>query len=625
MAKKPDRSPPPYRTAILVLGMQRSGTSALARIVNFLGAAMPRHLVPANDWNPRGYWESAPLAALHDEMLGELGSSWDDWRAPPARWKESETAARFATKIRMAVDEEFGNSQLFVLKDPRMCRTLPYWMSILEKSGIRSAPLLVVRNPLEVAESLRERDGIPFEKAMLLWLRHNLDVEFETRHLPRNIVTLDALLEDWKLLAVQSGARMGVQWPRQPNDAASDVREFLDIELHNHRATLAELDAHTEVPHWVKTAYRALTLLCDEPKAAEPKRELDRMRAAFAESSRLFGVVAFAQTEAVKEAEKKVVEANVRGAKADALKADLTKAREEKAEATKRLKAMETDLNTARARCAEFEKLGMDLETALGHVKGEAKDASNAADEHQRRSEMSVQKVTALMTEIADLEKKRIQAQDTVKKAVADAKELQSLAKHLSERTDAIEGQLKSQIKKSDKAHAEMEEARGRAVSALANAMDLSKQLAAAKEQIHTHETRAIKAQAEARQHQEALAAARDRIAELEANERDILTEAAELRADLADSWNQTGTAPQSSSEAKHSTLGSSDLESRARRVEEDLRFERMHVQHLERRLTSWSGIASAALRKITRLGRKPPPPKRKPAKRLAGPVPARG
>ncbi len=624
MAKKPDRSPPPYRTAILVLGVQRSGTSALARIVNFLGAAMPRHLVPANDWNPRGYWESAPLTALHDEMLAELDSSWDDWRAPPARWKESETATRFANKIRMAVDEEFGNAQLFVLKDPRMCRTLPYWMSILEKSGIRSAPLLVVRNPLEVAESLRERDGIPFEKAMLLWLRHYLDVEYETRHLPRNIVTLDALLEDWKLLAVQSGARMGVQWPRQPNDAASDVREFLDIELHNHRATLAELDAHTEVPHWVKTAYRALTLLCDEPKAAEPKRELDRMRAAFAESSRLFGVVAFAQTEAVKKAEKEVAEATARGAKADALKADLAKAREDKAEATKRLRAMESDLNAARARCAEFEKMGLELETALGQIKGEAKEASNVADEHQRRSEVSVQKVTALMTEIAELEKKRVQAQETVKKAVTDAKELQALAKHLSERTDAIETQLKAQIKKSDKAHAEMEEARGRAVTALANAMDLSKQLAAAKEQIHTHETRAIKAQAEARHHQEALAAARERISELEANERDILTEASELRSELADSWNQTGTTPQVSGEAKPSALTGGDLESRARRVEEDLRFERMHVQHLERRLTSWTGIASAALRKITRLGNKPPP-KRKPTKRLAGPAPARG
>jgi hypothetical protein len=173
--------------------MHRSGTSALARIVNFLGASMPRQLVPANESNPRGYWESAPLVALHEQMLAELDSSWDDWRAPSARFRDGEIAARFAGKVRAAIDEEFGAQPLIALKDPRICRTLPFWMSTLEKSGIRSAPLLVVRNPLEVAESLRERDNIPFEKAMLLWLRHNLDAEHETRHLPRNIVTFDAL------------------------------------------------------------------------------------------------------------------------------------------------------------------------------------------------------------------------------------------------------------------------------------------------------------------------------------------------------------------------------------------------------------------------------------------------
>ena len=56
-----------------------------------------------------------------------------------------------------------------------------------------------------------------------------------------------------------------------------------------------------------------------------------------------------------------------------------------------------------------------------------------------------------------------------------------------------------------------------------------------------------------------------------------------------------------------------SDAQARAMRVEEDLRFERMHVQQLERRLNSWTGLASAALRKITRLGGKPAPTRRKP------------
>jgi len=596
MARKPDKSATSLRTAILVLGMHRSGTSALARLTNFMGAALPRHLMPANEANPRGYWESAPLVELHDQLLSALDSSWDDWRTPGARWKESDAAARFAGRLRLAIDEEYGNAPLVVLKDPRLCRTLPYWMSILEKSGIRSAPVLIVRNPLEVAESLRERDGMPFEKAMLLWLRHNLDAEFETRHLQRNIVTFDALLEDWKLLAVQTAGRLGITWPRQPMDAAHDMRDFLDLELHNHRATQAELEAHTEVPHWVKSAYRALTLLCDEPRSAEPKRELDKVRHAFAESAKIFGVVAFAQTEALKQAEIDVAEANRRASTADLAKKD--------------------------------------LETALSHLKAEAKDAGAAADTYQKRTEEAEKRVATLMKQVADLERSRNQLQETMKRASTDASELKKLAKHLTERTDLIEGQLKTQQKKSDKTNAELVEARAKSLTlsgelqaALQNAMSLTKELSAAKEQFHAQETRAIKAAAEARQHHESLVAARARLKELEVDDRAAQAEIAELRAELAEAWAMGGESFTETTRKKRPALkiaaagGAAvaaeepgrakpitEVVSRAKRIEEDLRYERIHVEQMERRLTTWMGLASAALRKMTRLGRKPAP-----------------
>ncbi len=610
MARKPERSATSLRTAILVLGMHRSGTSALARLTNFMGAALPRHLLPANPSNPRGHWESAPLVELHDQLLAALDSSWDDWRTPGARWKESDAAGRFSGQLRLAIDEEYGNAPLFVLKDPRMCRTLPYWMSILEKSGIRSAPLLIVRNPLEVAESLRTRDDMPFEKAMLLWLRHNLDAEFETRHLQRNIVTFDALLEDWKLLAVQTAGRLGITWPRQPMDAAHDMREFLDLELHNHRATQAELEAHTEVPHWVKSAYRALTLLCDEPRGAEPKRELDRVRHAFAESAKIFGAVAFAQTDALKQAQIDVAEANRR-----ARTADLTR---------------------------------KDLETALSHLKAEAKDAGSAADTYQKRTEEAEKRVAALTKQVADLERGRNQLQETLKRASADANELKTLAKHLSDRTDLIEGQLKTQQKRSEKTTAELTEARAKSLTlsgelqaAMQNAMTLSKELAAAKEQFHTQETRAIKAAAEARQHHEALLAARGRLKELEADDRAAQAEISELRAELAEAWAMGGGGTFSESEivetrpalkvAASSGVATSsappkpitEVVSRAKRIEEDLRYERIHVEQMERRLTTWMGLASAALRKMTRLGPTKPAVRAKPARKRIGSTPA--
>jgi len=601
--------------------MHRSGTSALARITNFLGASLPRHLLPANKTNPRGHWESAPLVALHDQLLTALDSSWDDWRTPGSRWKESDAAGRFAGRLRMAIDEEFGNAPLIVLKDPRICRTLPYWMSILEKSGIRSAPIIIVRNPLEVAESLRARDGMSFERAMLLWLRHMLDAEFETRHLARNIVTFDALLEDWKLLAAQTAGRLGISWPRQPGDAAHDVREFLDLELHNHRATQAELEAHTEVPNWVKTAYRALTQLCDEPKGAEPKRELDRVRHAFSESARIFGVEAFAQTAALKRAQIETAQFKKQAEDADAVRADLAKTREAKNELSARLQTVEKDLAKTTTQATELQRAKSELETTLA-----------AAVAYQPRMEEAERRATALTKQVTDLEKNRV-AHETMKRVTTDAADLKALAKRLTERTELIEGQLKTQLKKSDKTAADLETTRTELKAALQNAMALSKELAAAKEQAHTFETKALKATADAKRHQEALAPLKNRVAALEADDRASQAEITELRAELAEAWAATGSrfsgkhhqptavVVHSTADEEQSAAGLPALTSHeGRHIEDDLRFERMHVEQLERRLGSWMGLASAALRKVTRLGRKPTRT-RSSRKRIAGPA----
>ena len=65
------------RKAVLVLGMHRSGTSALTRILNLLGVDLGSKLMPASPENEAGYWEHAEIVRIHDELLGELGTSWD--------------------------------------------------------------------------------------------------------------------------------------------------------------------------------------------------------------------------------------------------------------------------------------------------------------------------------------------------------------------------------------------------------------------------------------------------------------------------------------------------------------------------------------------------------------------
>jgi hypothetical protein len=69
------------RTCIVVLGMHRSGTSALTRVLSILGAALPRHVMSPGPSNETGHWEPQKLVDFHDEVLAELDSAWHDWAA----------------------------------------------------------------------------------------------------------------------------------------------------------------------------------------------------------------------------------------------------------------------------------------------------------------------------------------------------------------------------------------------------------------------------------------------------------------------------------------------------------------------------------------------------------------
>src|ERR1700722_13492144 len=80
----------PKRQAILVLGMHRSGTSAVGGVVNALGAAAPKTLLKPDEGNPRGFFESAHLAVAHNSLLASAGSYWHDWRKLDPLWFRSE-------------------------------------------------------------------------------------------------------------------------------------------------------------------------------------------------------------------------------------------------------------------------------------------------------------------------------------------------------------------------------------------------------------------------------------------------------------------------------------------------------------------------------------------------------
>ena len=282
------------RSAILVLGMHRSGTSAVTRVINLLGATLPKHLMPAaTQNNPTGFWESANLQRFHDDLLASAGSAWDDWRPFNEQWYSSGVADQFSSDAHALLKSEFGRAPLLVLKDPRVCRFAPFWFRLLTAQRIRTCCVLPIRNPLEVAESLSRRDGLDPSISHLIWLRHVLDAELASREKPRAIVSYEHFLDDWREIMRRAGCELGVAWPKSWASAECDIDRFLERSLRHHRRSVDQVLASSAVCDWVKTAYVEVLRLETDKDCAAALHRLDVVRADFDRASAAIGSAAW--------------------------------------------------------------------------------------------------------------------------------------------------------------------------------------------------------------------------------------------------------------------------------------------------------------------------------------------
>ena len=243
------------RHAVLVIGMHRSGTSAFTRVLNLCGARLPESLMPAGEPNPRGYFESLRIYQLHEEMLAEAGSAWDDISPLPSAWFDSPLALAWIERMADAVRAEFGDSRLVALKDPRIARLIPFWLRVLERTGYQPSFLIPVRSPLDVAASLARAQGIPPAKSLLLWLGHLLAAERDTRGRRRSFVSYDGLIEDWRRVVARISEDLSIVFPRATTRAAAEIDVFLAAELRHHASAPNDVAERWSVPDWVKTAY----------------------------------------------------------------------------------------------------------------------------------------------------------------------------------------------------------------------------------------------------------------------------------------------------------------------------------------------------------------------------------
>jgi O-antigen biosynthesis protein len=141
----------------------------LTRLLHACGLYLgPKNeLMPAQADNPDGFWEHLGFVAVNDELLNALGGAWD---LPPKVDEDFGDPGLdpLRMKARLLI-ERFNSAKLWGWKDPRNSLALPFWQELLP--GLKT--LIIVRNPLEVAHSMRERNGTSYSLGLRLWEIYN--------------------------------------------------------------------------------------------------------------------------------------------------------------------------------------------------------------------------------------------------------------------------------------------------------------------------------------------------------------------------------------------------------------------------------------------------------------------
>jgi len=221
---------------LVVLGMHRSGTSALTRGLMALGADLGPDLMPgvAED-NEKGFWEDLAVFHANEALLDVFGASWDSWRELDIYEQSVSLPDELSQRLHELLIERTAENSLYAFKDPRTSLMMPFWQPVFDRLGMEPTYVLSMRHPLCVAESLRRRNAFSLEKSLILWLRYTCRAYLAVKHKKHVLVDYDELLESPREQLARIQRIAGLAVDKSANQELDDYCEsFLTTNLRHH-------------------------------------------------------------------------------------------------------------------------------------------------------------------------------------------------------------------------------------------------------------------------------------------------------------------------------------------------------------------------------------------------------
>lgn len=179
---------------VVVIGMHRSGTSAVTNAIRLLGCSIgdTEDFTSPKRWNPEGNWEHQRLIERNELVLELHGGTWF---APPRLsddWAGRGKARAMLPRLRSEFAEIYP-AQGWVWKDPRACLTLPVWLEAWNSTPVA---VMAFRHPMAVAKSLAARNEFSLRHGLALWEIYNSQALWNLRDVPTAVHSYDSALDD---------------------------------------------------------------------------------------------------------------------------------------------------------------------------------------------------------------------------------------------------------------------------------------------------------------------------------------------------------------------------------------------------------------------------------------------
>ncbi len=171
-------------TVVLIVGMHRSGTSLLAKLLGEMGVNFGSDLLKGDGSNPYGHFEDKILMNINEDLLDVSGGSWD---APPSREVLNKNWPRYEDKVKKQIQQLKNSKSVLGLKEPRISLLVDNYASIIENCKI----IYIRRDCSAVASSIQKRDAINLNYGIKLCEYYNLEIRKSLEKINGELFTID--------------------------------------------------------------------------------------------------------------------------------------------------------------------------------------------------------------------------------------------------------------------------------------------------------------------------------------------------------------------------------------------------------------------------------------------------